>query len=250
MRNGSLETKDVEIILSRCIDKLSKDERESFKDAIHLVPQWKMAHPIVFKYLNNMKTPLAKIAAQLQSSRQDSINHCVKESSLPIRLALCVGAKVLLLSNFVVEYKIMNGSIGTVVDIVYEKKSGPRDEKALPAYVTVYFPKSCIPHRDRLFSDKDGRYVSIPVVTEQCERSCCSITMIPLRVCVSITIHKSQGMTIGENEIFTKVVLYLPDSDSRIRTPGSELVGMSIKTLAVLKLVMSQRICLYKIFKK
>ena len=52
--------------------------------------------------------------------------------------------------------------------------------------------------------------------------------MIPLRVCQSITIHKSQGMTIGENEIFTKVVLYLPDSESGgRRTPGSELVGMS-----------------------
>ena len=52
--------------------------------------------------------------------------------------------------------------------------------------------------------------------------------MIPLRVCQSITIHKSQGMTIGKNEIFTKVVLYLPDSESGgRRTPGSELVGMS-----------------------
>ena len=52
--------------------------------------------------------------------------------------------------------------------------------------------------------------------------------MIQLRVCKSITIHKSQGMTIGEKEIFTKVILYLPDSESGgRRTPGSELVGMS-----------------------
>ena len=51
--------------------------------------------------------------------------------------------------------------------------------------------------------------------------------MMPLRVCKSITIHKSQGMTIGESEILTKVVLYLPDSLSGRKTPGSELVGMS-----------------------
>ena len=175
-----------------------------------------------------MTTPIAKMTACLQSVRQDSVNHCVKESSLPLRLALCVGAKVLLLSNFVVEYKIMNGSIGTVTDIVYKDKAGPRDSKSLPAYVIVYFPKSCIPDKYKLFPDKDGRYVSIPAVTERCEKQCCSITMIPLRVCQSITIHKSQGMTIGENEIFTKVVLYLPDSESGgRRTPGSELVGMS-----------------------
>ena len=80
--------------------------------------------------------------------RQGSVNHCVKESLLPLYLALCMGAKVLLLSNFVVEYKILNGSIDTVVDIVYKDKVGPRDTKALPAYVTVYFPKSCFPNKD------------------------------------------------------------------------------------------------------
>ena len=101
----------------------------------------------------------------------DSVNHCVKESSLPLRLALCVGAKVLLLSNFVVEYKIMNGSIGTVVDIVYKDKAGPRDAKSLSAYVIVYFPKSCIPDNYKLFPDKDGRFDSIPVVTDLCEKN-------------------------------------------------------------------------------
>ena len=39
MRNGSLGSRDVDIILSRCLDKLSKNDRELFKDAIHLVPQ-------------------------------------------------------------------------------------------------------------------------------------------------------------------------------------------------------------------
>ena len=169
MREGGLKITDVDIIISRCLDKLSKEERESFKDAIYLVPQWKMAHPIVFKYLCNVITP-TKMTARLQSVRRDSVNHCVKESSLPLRLALCVGAKVLLLSNFVVEYKIMNGSIGTVVDIVYKDKAGPRDAKSLPAYVIVYFPKSCIPDNYKFFPDKDRRFVSIPAVTELCKK--------------------------------------------------------------------------------
>ena len=39
MRQGRLESTDVDIIISRCLDKLSKEERESFKDAIHMVPQ-------------------------------------------------------------------------------------------------------------------------------------------------------------------------------------------------------------------
>ena len=78
----------------------------------------------------------------------------------------------------------MNESISRVADIVYKEKAGPRDKNALLEYVTVHFPESSIPHKDWLFSDKDGTYVSIPVVTDHCEKGCCSMTMIPLRVCV------------------------------------------------------------------
>ena len=76
--------------------------------------------------------------------------------------------------------------------------------------------------------------------------------MIPLRVCQSITIHKSQGMTIGKNEIFTKVVLYLPDSKSGgRRTPGSDLVGLSrAKDLSSLAIGNQSKNFPYNIFKK
>ena len=50
--------------------------------------------------------------------------------------------------------------------------------------------------------------------------------MIPLRVCIAISIHKSQGMTIGPGEVFEKVVVYLPE-DQREQSPGLELVAFS-----------------------
>jgi hypothetical protein len=61
---------------------------------------------------------------------------------------------------------------------------------------------------------------------DQCEKKCCSVKPIPLRVCKAISIHKSQGMTIGPEEVIEKVVVYLPE-DQREQSPGLELVAFS-----------------------
>ena len=48
---------------------------------------------------------------------------------------------------------------------------------------------------------------------------------MPLEVCKALTIHKSQGMNIGEGKQFEKVVVCLPVS--RNTCPGLELVATS-----------------------
>ena len=63
---------------------------------------------------------MAAIHPQHTSCRSDGKNHRVKETSHPKLTVLCVGAKVVLLKNFTVEYKLMNGAMGIVVDVVYE----------------------------------------------------------------------------------------------------------------------------------
>ena len=50
--------------------------------------------------------------------------------------------------------------------------------------------------------------------------------MIPLRICIAITIHKCQGMTIGPGQQFERVVVHLPESGTR-KNPGIELVAIS-----------------------
>jgi len=51
--------------------------------------------------------------------------------------------------NFIVDdYKIVNGAIGIVRDIVYKEFDGPHHPMGeLPAYIVVEFPHSCIPRR-------------------------------------------------------------------------------------------------------
>ena len=220
VEDGSLNREDVEFIHSRCFDKLNIDEKLQFmKHAIHLVPQWKQAHDIVYNYLRNMNTPLAKLKAQYNSILSHGINHCVKELSFPSRLALRINAKVMLIKNYIVEWKVMNGSVGTVIDIVYKDSNGPMKENTLPEYVIVDFPYSCIPSEHKIIPNQKSTHVAVPIATDRCEKKCCSVSMMPLIVCIAITIHKAQGMTIEPNQMFEKVVIYLPEKNTTT-TPG------------------------------
>ena len=98
------------------------------------------------------------------------------------------------------------------------------------------FPDSTLPHA--LVAGFDKTHVPIPFLTQRCERKCCSVTALPLRVCRALTIHKSQGMTVGrevitENGItrnkhpFQNVIVYLRPKESKHKTPGSEVVAFS-----------------------
>jgi len=69
-------------------------------------------------------------------------------------------------------------------------------------------------------------YVPIPPATIRCEKGCCTSTTIPLRVCKAITTYKSQGMSVGEGQIWTKIVLVL-GSLKGFNAPGMEQVGFS-----------------------
>ena len=96
------------------------------------------------------------------------------------------------------------------------------------SYVVVGFKNVCIPDDKKPFPNSPNNFIPIPVVTDRCEKKCCSITTIPLRICKALTIHKSQGMTIGPNENFEKAVVYLPEkSQNQNNTAGLELVALS-----------------------
>ena len=51
------------------------------------------------------------------------------------------------------------------------------------------------------------------------------MSAIPLQVCKALSIHKSQGMTVGEGKQFKKVIVYLPNNGNKCT--GQELVATS-----------------------
>ena len=51
MADGTLESADVGFVVGKCLDKATKNIRQSLAQAKHLVSTWKMAHPIIIMYL-------------------------------------------------------------------------------------------------------------------------------------------------------------------------------------------------------
>jgi len=215
--NGSLNLNDVALIRSRSLDSLSEEEQKEFSNAIHIVPTWEKAAEISYSYLTRTTTPIAKWTCQYSTSRRDGKNCRLKEKSYPTRVALSIGSP---------EWKLLNGSVGTLIDVIYDDPAGCRIPGKLPLYCVVDFLDSNVPDDQKCIHGMPRTCVSIPVITEHCERRCCSLSTIPLRLCVAITTYKSQGMTC-DGEIFDRVVVHLPLSTTRCMITGQELVQFS-----------------------
>ena len=72
----------------------------------------------------------------------------------------------MLLKNYVVEEKLMNGSMGTVIDIVYDDARGSRVPGALPLYVVVVdFPESILSYS--LIPGSPPTHIPIPITTDR-----------------------------------------------------------------------------------
>lgn len=229
LRDGTMDQDGLEFFMDRTWSKLSPAEQAEFeREALYVMPTWKRTQPITFKYLCELQQPIAKVKAQYSYNRRGK-NHTKKEINLPARNALCVGAKVMLLHNFVVEQGLMNGSLGYLKSIVYSDSVGPLGEGLpLPKYCVVDFPDSKIP-KEKAWDRENPTWIPIPCVTLQCEKRCCSMTTIPLRVCKAITYYKCQGMTIGWNCLWRLLVVALPRPGER-SAPGGELVAFSRAT--------------------
>ncbi|KAL7526837.1 hypothetical protein ACHAXR_003194 [Thalassiosira sp. AJA248-18] len=224
IRDGTMQNEDIDFIHNNCLANLSPDTRKKFDNALNLVTQWKQAHGIVFDYLQNTLTePIAKMTANLQTTKSNGTNCCVKESSLPIKNAMCVGSIVMLLTNELVEMGLLNGSIGTVKDICYQTNAC-MGQKDADFYVVVQFNDSTL--QTPLIPGKPTTWIPIALTTQRCECKRCTITAIPLRVCKALTIYKSQGMTVGPGKPFESLVMHLPTKGVK-RAAGSELVGCS-----------------------
>ena len=126
------------------LSKLDNRSLKIFDDAIHLVNQWTHGINPTINYLNKLGTLVCKILpSYLSIMTTKVINHCIKESNFPKLTALNTGCKVMLSMNIFPNLKLVNGSIGTVIYIIYKHKNEPRQiPYQLPTCVIINF-KEC-----------------------------------------------------------------------------------------------------------
>lgn len=123
---------------------------------------------------NSTNVPVARLDAHFDTNKQQNMkeNRAIRShfdnSSFLQHNDFCVGARVALKGwNILPSAGLYSGSIGTVVDIVYETRPvGPNDKEHyhLPDYVVVDFPHLNLPPNIRPWDKKNptvGRCVIV-----------------------------------------------------------------------------------------
>ncbi len=170
----------------------------------------------------NVHAPVAIIMASNTGQHAKTAASDKAGGLVPV-LYLCRGSKVMLTSNINVPFGLYNGSMGRVTDIIYLDGRGPTN--SMPDVVMVEFDKYTGPP----FLDHSPNLVPIVPLERRIDCHCynCKRTQVPLRLGWGTTIHRCQGMTIGESESNRYIVIDPGTKQFESRTPGALFVALS-----------------------
>jgi hypothetical protein len=105
------------------------------------------------------------------------------------RTMLCREAMVdIVKANIEPKWGLYNGTIGTVVDIVYHQGENPNNGN-LPKVVVVDFKH----YRGPIWDKNNPTHVPIAPIQRRCEICCCIRRQVPLQIAWANTIHSIQG---------------------------------------------------------
>jgi ATP-dependent DNA helicase PIF1 len=114
--------------------------------------------------------------------------------NLPNKIYVYIRAQIMLSSNLWTKIGLVNGSIGTVVDITWQQGQDPTT--SLPFAVLIQFDG----YSGLVFPGCDAGIV--PVFAElhrfDYQGIACTWMQFPLHLAYAITVHKSQGLTLSK----------------------------------------------------
>lgn len=179
-------------------------------------------HKRILALANEQKVPVLSFPALHEGVSQE-VGVKVDERKfrgLAAHLELAVGAPVLLIHNLAVEHGLINGSQGTVLDIVFAPGHSPNHESVecrVPEFVLVDFPE----YRGPGFFQEPERRTWIPILpvisTSEDDDDVTRI-QFPLTLAFALTPWKAQGMTLS------KVIVRLGAAGTK---PGVLFVAMT-----------------------
>ncbi|XP_066929609.1 uncharacterized protein [Clytia hemisphaerica] len=143
------------------------------------------------KMLDSLEAPIATIKSKNTPKSASKISS--EDFGLENEIFLAKGAKVMLTRNLWSDVGLCNGSLGTIKDIVFPRNQFP---PVLPIAVIVKFDKYTGPS---FFDDVENCVPIVPLVASTTENGVYQERIqIPLKLAWSITIHKSQGLTLDK----------------------------------------------------
>lgn len=211
LRSGETTLEDYQLLSTRFLG-VAENERE-FEQATRLFPTRQQVNEYNSTQLINLKQPIAVIhAVHNHAKAKDASSN--DAGGLERILSVAVNARVMLRANLWVDAGLVNGSIGTVCQIVYLTSSGP---PALPDFLICTFDSYTGPP---FIANIDKSVPIVPIrKTWNSDKTMYSRTALPISLAWGLTIHKCQGLTLP------KVVVDLGDSDGN--ATGLSFVAMS-----------------------
>ena len=159
------------------------------------------------KYSKDNAMPVARMRAVCSGKGAERVSSS-DAGNLDLDLCVCKGARVMVTSNLWLPAGLVNGAVGHVYDIIYGKGQGPpslADAVLVQFSDTQYYGPSALPtaagvvsfaplRRDYLRNT--GRRLKGSGGVKKWENIPCTRTQYPLTLAFTLTIHKSQGLSL------------------------------------------------------
>jgi len=213
MRDGITTNEDFRLLATRFLS--CNPKTQEFENAMHLYYGREEANARNMKKLFTLDEPICTISGihDPPSAKNIDSKHF---ANLLGEFKFAITAKVMLIQNVWQNANLVNGSIGTIYDIIYEKGVAPPSQ---PLFILVDFPN----YSGKPFIAAHPKLVPIVPVSFSfvtTDNKTVTRKQMPLMLAYGLTIHKAQGSQ------FDKCVVEIGDSDPSIH-PGLAFVALS-----------------------
>lgn len=202
LREMKVAPESWQLLSSRCAVNLTQEERDQFRDALHIYPTKRKVQEHNHERMIRLDSPAIYVRAKNSGAGADKASS-QEAGNLSQKFPVCVGCRVMLTRNIWPEVGLVNGALGTVNDISWAEGADP--ERDPPSIILVAFDKYSGPSftpdgSDAPYQDSEGKLI-VPIQPTrqdfQYKNNACWREQFPLVIAYAITVHKAQGVTLS-----------------------------------------------------